>query len=323
MLNVLTVSIRQNIVRKARSPRREYLRGQRPFDLPPISRGPTSSLPLRTSNPAPSHSSCTALKPVSAMPTPKASSGDEFPTLPFPTAADFDAYLSANQSTAPGVYVKFAKKASGIPSIKPAEAVEVALCYGWIDGRSNSIDENWWTGRYTPRRAKSIWSQKNVATVGRLIEEGRMKDAGLKCVEDAKSDGRWERAYAGPSTIELAEDVLEALERESEAKQKFGSLKSGERYSVLWRIETASLKARVGVIERMVEMLAQGEVPDQSGSKKKPKAEVRVKGKVEGDRVEKKQTKNTNVVKRGVKAGKVMVDDKPRESRRAGLRSRG
>src|ERR1700750_891191 len=124
----------------------------------------------------------------------------DLPIRAFPTAQHFESFLEDEHSTAPGIYLKFAKKSSGIATVTPSEAVETALCFGWIDGRANSIDECWFTVRYTPRRKKSIWSQKNVQTVTRLIEEGRMRPAGHAAVNAAKSDGSWQRAYAGPAT---------------------------------------------------------------------------------------------------------------------------
>jgi uncharacterized protein YdeI (YjbR/CyaY-like superfamily) len=99
------------------------------------------------------------------------------------------------------VLLTLAKKGSGIPSVSAAEAVKLALCYGWIDSRANSIDDTWWTVRYTPRRAKSLCSQKNLSTTSPLIEDVQMRPAGLAAVEAAEADGRWDRAYAGPATI--------------------------------------------------------------------------------------------------------------------------
>lgn len=186
---------------------------------------------------------------------------DGLPIIPFESVTEFETFLEENHSTLPGLHLKFAKKASGIPSITGSEAVEIALCYGWIDGRANSLDENYWLVRYTPRRAKSIWSQKNVGTVARLIEEGRMRESGLKAVEAAKKDGRWERAYAGPATVQVPADLAEKLQRIPAAKAFFEGLNKSERYSVLWRIETASPQARSKRIDALVQMLAAGNVP--------------------------------------------------------------
>jgi len=153
--------------------------------------------------------------------------------------------------------LKLAKKASGIPSITAAEAVEVALCFGWIDGRANGVDDVWWTVRYTPRRGKSVWSQKNVATIGRLMEEGKMRPAGIEAVEAAKKDGRWEKAYAGPKDMVVPEDFKIVLEGNRTAKNFWGELNKSERYAFLWKIETASDTARNGRIESLVEILGE------------------------------------------------------------------
>lgn len=185
----------------------------------------------------------------------------DLPIQAFASAAELEAFLDREHATAPGIYVKLAKKSSGIPSISAAEAVEVALCFGWIDGRANTVDENWWLVRYTPRRAKSIWSQKNVNTVARLEAENRIRPAGFSVIEAAKSDGRWERAYAGPATITVPDDFAAALALNAVASSFFEGLNKSERYSVLWRVETASTKARAKRIDTLVETLAAGTVP--------------------------------------------------------------
>jgi uncharacterized protein YdeI (YjbR/CyaY-like superfamily) len=177
----------------------------------------------------------------------------------FPSAADFDAWLAAEHDRAPGVFVLLAKKSSGIPSMTAAEAVEVALCHGWIDGRGNRVDDDWFSVRYTPRRAKSVWSQKNVATVARLIAEGRMRPAGLAAVEAAQADGRWERAYAGSATMTVPDDLAAALAAEPAAEAFFADLDKTNRYAVLWRVHTANTPAaRANRIAACVRMLAEG-----------------------------------------------------------------
>ena len=182
-----------------------------------------------------------------------------FETRAFPTAADFDAWLAAEHDRAPGLFVKLAKKSSGIPSLTAAEAVEVALCHGWIDGRGNRVDDVWFTVRYTPRRAKSVWSQKNVETVARLIAEGRMRPAGLVAVEAAQADGRWDRAYAGPATATVPHDLAAALAADPGAAAFFAGLDKTNRYSVLWRVHTAATpQTRAKRIAACVQMLAEG-----------------------------------------------------------------
>jgi len=182
-----------------------------------------------------------------------------FETRAFPTAADFDAWLAAEHDRAPGLFVKIAKKSSGIPSLTAAEAVEVALCHGWIDGRGNRVDDDWFTVRYTPRRARSVWSQKNVDTVARLVADGRMRPAGLAQVEAARADGRWDRAYAGSATITVPDDLAAALAAEPAAEEFFAGLDSTNRYAVLWRVHTAaSPQTRAKRIAACVQMLAEG-----------------------------------------------------------------
>src|SRR3954469_17071180 len=183
----------------------------------------------------------------------------DFETRAFPSAADFDAWLDAEHDRAPGLFLRIAKKSSGIPSITAAEAVEVALCHGWIDGRGNRVDDDWFTVRYTPRRARSVWSQKNVQTVARLIADGRMRPAGLATVEAAQADGRWDRAYAGAATITVPDDLAAALAAEPAAESFFAGLDKANRYAVLWRVHTAATpRTRANRIAACVQLLAEG-----------------------------------------------------------------
>jgi len=186
-------------------------------------------------------------------------SADDLPVRPFASAAEFEAWLEAEHLTAPGLFVKIAKKATGVPSVTAAEAVEVALCFGWIDGRGNRVDDDWFTVRYTPRRARSVWSQKNVATVGRLVAAGRMRPAGLAAVQAAQADGRWERAYAGSATITVPDDLAAALAAEPAAGTFFAGLDRTNRYTVLWQVHTAHTpQTRAKRIAALVRMLAEG-----------------------------------------------------------------
>ncbi|WP_209305525.1 YdeI/OmpD-associated family protein [Blastococcus sp. CT_GayMR20] len=182
----------------------------------------------------------------------------DLPVLPFPDQAALEAWLEAEHETAPGLYVKLAKKGSGIPSINWEQMVEVLLCFGWIDGRANRLDDSFYLQRVTPRRRKSVWSQKNVATVERLIAGGRMRPAGLAAVEAAKADGRWERAYAGPATVTLPDDLAAALDAEPAARAAYDALDGTNRYAVLWRVHTAGTPAtRAKRIAAAVQMLAE------------------------------------------------------------------
>jgi len=183
----------------------------------------------------------------------------DLPVLAFPDQTAFEAWLETEHLTAPGLYVKLAKKGAGVPSINWEQMVEVLLCFGWIDGRANRLDDRYYLQRITPRRPRSTWSQKNVATVERLIAEGRMRPAGLAAVEAAKADGRWERAYAGPATIEVPDDLTDALAGEPAAQKEFEALDGVNRYAVLWRVHTAGSPAtRAKRIATLVQMLAEG-----------------------------------------------------------------
>ena len=183
----------------------------------------------------------------------------DLPVLAFADQAALEAWLDEHHETAPGLYVKIAKKGSGVPSVNWEQMVEVLLCFGWIDGRANRIDDSFYVQRITPRRPKSIWSRKNVATVERLIAEGRMRPAGMAAVEAAKADGRWERAYAGPATITVPDDLTAALDAVPAARSAFDALNSQNRYAVLHRVHTATTeKTRAKRIAALVEQLAAG-----------------------------------------------------------------
>jgi uncharacterized protein YdeI (YjbR/CyaY-like superfamily) len=183
----------------------------------------------------------------------------EFPVLPFADQAELEAWLEAEHLTAPGLYVRLAKKGSGVPSITWEQMVEVLLCFGWIDGRANRLDDRFYLQRITPRRPRSVWSLKNVATVERLTAEGRMRPAGLAVVEAAKADGRWQRAYAGPATIGMPDDLAAALDAEPAARTAYDALDGQNRYAVLWRVHTASTPAtRAKRIADLVQLLAEG-----------------------------------------------------------------
>jgi uncharacterized protein YdeI (YjbR/CyaY-like superfamily) len=186
----------------------------------------------------------------------------DLPVLAFPDQGALEAWLEAEHETAPGLYVKLAKKGSGVPSVNWEQMVEVLLCFGWIDGRANRLDDRFYLQRITPRRPRSVWSQKNVATVERLIAEGRMRPAGLAAVEAAKADGRWERAYAGPATITLPDDLAAALDAEPGARAAYDALDGQNRYAVLHRVHTAATPAtRARRIAAAVQLLADGGRP--------------------------------------------------------------
>jgi uncharacterized protein YdeI (YjbR/CyaY-like superfamily) len=181
-------------------------------------------------------------------------------TLPFPDQRAFQEWLDANHATAPGVWVKFAKKGSGLPTVVYAEAVEVALCYGWIDGQAKSFDDTYYLQRFTPRRARSKWSQINVKKAEALIASGAMRPAGLAEVERAKADGRWDAAYASASRIEVPEDLQAELDRDPAAAEFFASLSSQNRYAILYRLHDAKRpETRARRLQQFMEMLRRGE----------------------------------------------------------------
>jgi uncharacterized protein YdeI (YjbR/CyaY-like superfamily) len=183
----------------------------------------------------------------------------DLPVLAFPDQAAFEAWLEAEHATAPGLYVRLAKRGAGVPSLTYAELVESVLCFGWIDGRSNSVDERSYTIRVTPRRPRSVWSQKNVGLVAELTAAGRMRPAGLAQVEAARADGRWDRAYAGPASMTVPDDLTAALDAEPGAREAFAALGAQDRYAVLYRVQTAATPAtRARRIAAAVAALAGG-----------------------------------------------------------------
>jgi uncharacterized protein YdeI (YjbR/CyaY-like superfamily) len=178
--------------------------------------------------------------------------------LTLPDAAAWRDWLERHHGDSDGVWLVTAKK--GVAGVSRDEALEEALCHGWIDGQARSRDDATYLQRYTPRRPRSAWSQRNTKIVERLTAEGRMRPAGLAEVERAKADGRWDAAYAGPATIEVPADLVEALKAEPEAQAMFESLNSRNRYAVLYRIQDAKRpETRRRRIEKYVAMLARGE----------------------------------------------------------------
>ncbi|MDH1333494.1 YdeI/OmpD-associated family protein [Comamonas thiooxydans] len=181
------------------------------------------------------------------------------PTL-FKSVNAFEAWLKKNHATSEGLWLKIAKRGSNEPSVTYPEAVEIALCWGWIDGQKKSLDDQHYLQRFTPRRARSVWSRINVNKVQALIEAGRMQAPGQAQIEAAKADGRWARAYDSARTSTVPEDLQAALEAEPAAKTFFASINASNRYAILWRIQTAArAETRARRIAQLVEMLARGE----------------------------------------------------------------
>jgi uncharacterized protein YdeI (YjbR/CyaY-like superfamily) len=184
----------------------------------------------------------------------------DLPIVSFATALEWERWLEQHHGSAAGAWLKFAKKGSGDESVSQAEAVEVALCFGWIDGQAAPHDEAAWLQRYTPRRPRSKWSQINREKATRLIDEGRMRPAGLTQVELAQADGRWEAAYEPQSRATVPEDLAAELERRPEAAAFFATLNRVNRYAILHRIHDAKRpETRARRIQKFVEMLERGE----------------------------------------------------------------
>jgi uncharacterized protein YdeI (YjbR/CyaY-like superfamily) len=163
----------------------------------------------------------------------------EQPVAFFATPAAMDAWLERHGETSDGIWLKFAKKASGIESVVYAEALDVALCHGWIDGQTKRLDEDYYLQRFTPRRARSKWSKRNRGKAEELITAGRMRPAGLREVERAREDGRWDEAYDSPATATVPDDFRVALDADPAAREFFESLGSTKRYPFLYRIHDA------------------------------------------------------------------------------------
>ncbi len=181
-------------------------------------------------------------------------------TLHFANAAAFERWLSENHQNEQGCWLKLAKKGAAAKSLSYAEAVDVALCWGWIDGQKDKLDETFWLQKFTRRRARSPWSQINRDKAEALQKSGRMRDQGLAEVERAQNDGRWAAAYASPSRIGVPDDLLTALAKRAKAAAFFATLDATNRYAILYRIQHAKkAETRARNLEKFVNMLAKGE----------------------------------------------------------------
>ncbi|MGW1720944.1 YdeI/OmpD-associated family protein [Streptomyces sp. NPDC002156] len=184
-------------------------------------------------------------------------------TLAFESAEAFEAWLGENHATSPGIWLKLRKKTSGATgavALDYAQALDVALCYGWIDGQKAGLDDQWWLQRFTPRRPRSKWSKINCGKVAVLIEQGRMRPAGQAEIDRAKADGRWEAAYDSAKTATVPDDLAAALTADPAAAAFFETLDRQNRYAILHRIHEAKRpETRARRIETYVAMLAKGE----------------------------------------------------------------
>ena len=189
--------------------------------------------------------------------------GAELTELTVSDAAAWRQWLAENHEQTTGVWLVLAKKGTTEPtSLSYDEALDEALCHGWIDGQLKRRDERTYKQRFTPRRTRSKWSKRNVGIVTRLLSDGRMHPAGLAAVDEAKADGRWETAYSGQASIEVPDDLTAALDADPRARAMFEILTSQNRYALLYRIDAAKRPAtRARRIAQYVEMLARGETP--------------------------------------------------------------
>jgi uncharacterized protein YdeI (YjbR/CyaY-like superfamily) len=185
---------------------------------------------------------------------------DGLPTIPFASDAEWEAWLEEHHATSDGVWVKMAKKGSGIDSVRYPEVLHSALCFGWIDGRRQALDDQWFLQRFTPRRARSRWSRINRDTAERLAAEGRMRPAGAAEVERAKGDGRWDAAYEGQRSITVPDDLQAELDARPQAQAFFDGLSSQNRYAILYRLQDAKRpETRARRLAQFVAMLEAGE----------------------------------------------------------------
>jgi uncharacterized protein YdeI (YjbR/CyaY-like superfamily) len=184
----------------------------------------------------------------------------ELPILLFASPPDLEAWLEDNHAGSEGIWLKIAKKGSGVESVTYAEALELALCFGWIDSQKRGFDGNYFLQRFTPRRPRGKWSLINREKAEGLISAGTMRPSGLAEVEAAKADGRWEAAYAGQRTVQVPEDLQRELNRSRAAREFFATLDSANRYAILYRLQEAKKpETRERRMRKFIGMLERGE----------------------------------------------------------------
>lgn len=182
----------------------------------------------------------------------------ELEILHLKSQTDWEKWLKRNHGQQDGVWLKFAKKDSGETTVNYAEALEVSLCYGWIDSQTKKFDEKFYLQKFSPRRARSVWSNINRQKIEKLIDEGKMKPAGLAQVQAAKADGRWNTAYLSQSTAELPEDFKKALAKNKTAAEFYETLSKSNKYAIIWRLHHIKRQqTREANIEKYIEMLAE------------------------------------------------------------------
>ena len=192
--------------------------------------------------------------------TQRAPKKKDLPVKRFRSQEAWEKWLRAEHERSQGIWLEFAKKASGRASVNYKEALEVALCYGWIDGQTAAVDETWYRQRFTPRRPRSKWSEINRTSVERLHGERRLAPAGIRQMEAAKADGRWDAAYPSPANMEVPPDLAAALETNSRARKNFEGLDRQNRFAILYRLHDAKRpETRARRLAEYVRMLARGE----------------------------------------------------------------
>jgi uncharacterized protein YdeI (YjbR/CyaY-like superfamily) len=185
---------------------------------------------------------------------------DDLPVLLFASPPDLEAWLESNHASSDGLWLKIAKKGSGVESVTYAEALELALCFGWIDSQKRGFDERHFLQRFTPRRPRGKWSKINREKAEALIVSGEMRPAGLAEVEAARADGRWDMAYAGQRTAKVPDDLQRELDRNRAAREFFATLDSANRYAILYRLDDAKKpETRERRLRKFVGMLERGE----------------------------------------------------------------
>ncbi len=190
----------------------------------------------------------------------KTSSQNEPQILSFKTPKEFEKWLAKNHAIPNGIWLRLFKKDSGEKTITYSEALDEALCYGWIDGQVKKYDDNSWIQKFTPRKPKSIWSKRNTNHIGRLISLEKMKPSGLAEVDKAKADGRWDKAYDSPSEMAIPDYFIKELSKNKKRKDFFESLNKANKYSIAWRLQTAKKpETREKRMKAILEMLSKGQ----------------------------------------------------------------
>ena len=197
---------------------------------------------------------------AASTPRPTVPAASDYPILLFADRAAFRTWLDAHHASEPGLWLRIAKAASPLRSVTYAEALDVALCFGWIDGQKKSHDADSFLQKFTPRQKRSPWSKRNREHVARLTAAGEMHAAGLAAVEAARADGRWDRAYDSPAKATVPDDLQAALDAHPDAKAFFATLNGANRYAILYRVQTAvKPETRARRVAELIAMLGRGE----------------------------------------------------------------